>query len=132
MTRPGSVSVRASAARELVRCIDGLSNWPASEAWLPAGRCVWIRPAVETNIHYPTDSSLLGDGARVLTRTMKKIERQAGKLKRKVRDRTRSVNKRVRAIAMASRLDSSGQRRAPKETVSRVVALFATDSQRQQ
>src|SRR5258708_210761 len=28
---------------------------------------------VETNIHYPTDSSLLGDGTRVLTRTMKKI-----------------------------------------------------------
>src|SRR5499425_2792161 len=26
---------------------------------------------VETNIHYPTDSSLLGDGTRVLTRTMK-------------------------------------------------------------
>src|SRR5277367_3586722 len=48
---------------------------------------------VETNIHYPTDSSLLGDGARVLTRTMKRIEKQAGgKLRRKVRDRTRSVN----------------------------------------
>lgn len=59
---------------------------------------------VETNIHYPTDSSLLGDGARVLTRTMKRIEQQSqGKLKRKVRDRMRSVNKRVRAIAMASR-----------------------------
>jgi transposase, IS5 family len=58
---------------------------------------------VETNIHYPTDSSLLGDGARVLTRTMKRIERAAGKLKRKVRDRTRSVNKRVVAIATASR-----------------------------
>jgi IS5 family transposase len=28
---------------------------------------------VETNIHYPTDSSLLGDGGRVLTRMMKKI-----------------------------------------------------------
>src|SRR5213595_2698716 len=28
---------------------------------------------VERNIHYPTDSGLLGDGARVLTRTMKKI-----------------------------------------------------------
>ena len=26
---------------------------------------------VETNIHYPTDSNLLGDGVRVLTRTMK-------------------------------------------------------------
>lgn len=58
---------------------------------------------VETNIHYPTDSSLLGDGARVLTRTMKKIESKAGKLKRSVRDRTRSVNKRVRAIANSGR-----------------------------
>src|SRR3954470_1847941 len=58
---------------------------------------------VETNIHYPTDSSLLGDGARVLTRTMKKIETKAGGLKRKVRNRMRSVNKRVMAIATASR-----------------------------
>src|SRR5215469_9138824 len=58
---------------------------------------------VETNIHYPTDSSLLGDAARVLTRTMKKIEAEAGKLPRRVRDRTRSVNKRMRAIANSSR-----------------------------
>lgn len=59
---------------------------------------------VETNIHYPTDSGLLGDGARVMTRTMKKIEQQSkGKLKRKVRNRMRSVNKRVVAIATASR-----------------------------
>ena len=28
---------------------------------------------VESNIHYPTDSTLLGDGVRVLTRTMRKI-----------------------------------------------------------
>jgi IS5 family transposase len=59
---------------------------------------------VETNIHYPTDSSMLGDGARVLTRTMKKIERKTGgKLKRRVRNRTRSINKRVIAIATTSR-----------------------------
>jgi IS5 family transposase len=58
---------------------------------------------VETNIHYPTDSSMLGDGARVLTRTMKKIEAKAGKLNRKVRNRTRSVSRRVIAIATASR-----------------------------
>jgi len=45
----------------------------------------------------------------VLTRTMKKIEKQAGKLKRKVRDRTRSVNKRVRAIAMASQQKAAGR-----------------------
>lgn len=62
---------------------------------------------VETNIHYPTDSGLLGDGARVLTRTMKRIEKQAGKLKRRVRDRTRSVNRRVRAIALSARQKGS-------------------------
>src|SRR6202035_2951849 len=28
---------------------------------------------VETNVHHPTDSTLLGDGVRVLTRMMKKI-----------------------------------------------------------
>ena len=71
---------------------------------------------VETNIHYPTDSSLLGDGARVLTRTMKKIEEQAGKLKRRVRDRTRSVNKRVIAIATASRYrGEAGEQKRQKE-----------------
>jgi IS5 family transposase len=58
---------------------------------------------VESNIHYPTDSGLLNDGARVLTRTMKKIEQKAGGLKRKVRDRRRSVSKRVIAIAHALR-----------------------------
>jgi transposase, IS5 family len=71
---------------------------------------------VETNIHYPTDSSLLGDGARVLTRTMKKIEKQAGKPKRKMRDRTRSVNKRVIAIATASRYQGeAGEHKRKKE-----------------
>ena len=29
---------------------------------------------VETNVHYPTDSSLLDDGLRVLTRTMRRIQ----------------------------------------------------------
>jgi IS5 family transposase len=33
---------------------------------------------VETNVHYPTDSSLLGDGVRVLIRTMKKVSEIAG------------------------------------------------------
>jgi IS5 family transposase len=71
---------------------------------------------VETNMHYPTDSSLLGDGARVLTRGMKKIENKAGKLKRKVRDRTRSVNKRVIAIATASRYTGeAGEEKRKKE-----------------
>jgi transposase, IS5 family len=58
---------------------------------------------VETNIHYPTDSSLLGDGVRVLTRTMRKITRIAGATGVKLRDRSRSVKLRVLEIARAAR-----------------------------
>ena len=58
---------------------------------------------VETNIHYPTDSSLLGDGARVLTRLMQRIGEAAGGLKTKVRDRMRSVRKKVVGLAIAAR-----------------------------
>ena len=59
---------------------------------------------VETNIHYPTDSSLLGDGARVLTRVIKKIAAaKKGGLQRKIRDRMRSVERRVLEVAMAAR-----------------------------
>jgi len=58
---------------------------------------------VETNIHYPTDSSLLGDGARVLTRVMKKLEQSTGGLVSRVRNRMRTVRKKVLAIALAAR-----------------------------
>jgi transposase, IS5 family len=58
---------------------------------------------VETNIHYPTDSTLLGDGVRVLTRIMKKVGKVAGDVGTRLRDRTRSVKLRVLAIARASR-----------------------------
>src|SRR2546426_61712 len=56
---------------------------------------------VETNIHHPTDSTLLQDGVRVITRTLHKIRRRVGKLR--FRDRTRSVSRRVFAIAVESR-----------------------------
>lgn len=58
---------------------------------------------VETNIHYPTDSSLLGDGVRVLTRVMKKITKIAGEVGTKLRDRSRSVKLRMLDIARAAR-----------------------------
>ena len=58
---------------------------------------------VETNIHYPTNSSLLGDGVRVLIRTMKKITRIVGEAGAKLRDRSRSVKLRVLDIARAAR-----------------------------
>ena len=58
---------------------------------------------VETNIHYPTDSSLLGDGVRVLIRTMKKITTITGEAGARLCDRSRTVKLRVLDIARAAR-----------------------------
>jgi len=51
---------------------------------------------VETNIHYPTDATLLADGIRVLTRGLRRLGER-------VRERTRSVARRVFEIAQRSR-----------------------------
>jgi transposase, IS5 family len=58
---------------------------------------------VETNIHHPTDSALLGDGVRVITRTVKKLEGVVGKVKARFRDRTRSIRRRIFEIVLHSR-----------------------------
>jgi transposase, IS5 family len=58
---------------------------------------------VETDIHYPTDSTLLGDGVRVLTRTMKKITKIVGAVGTKLRDRSRSVKFRLLEIGRIAR-----------------------------
>src|ERR1700704_6893546 len=71
---------------------------------LAAGRRMRVdTTVVETNVHYPTDSSLLGDGVRVLIRTMKKIGKIAGEAGAKLCDRGRSVKLRVLDIARAAR-----------------------------
>lgn len=67
---------------------------------------------VETNIHHPTDSTLLADGARVLTRSLKRIaeECKAGALK--VVDHGRAVQRRVLEIHRAARaIRKSGRER---------------------
>src|SRR5881296_2355826 len=60
---------------------------------------------VETNIHYPTDATLLADGVRVLTRSLQRLGQR-------VRQRARSVARRVFEIAQRSR--TAGNRVAPK------------------
>jgi IS5 family transposase len=58
---------------------------------------------VETNIHYPTDSNLLGDGVRVLIRAMKRIGEIVGEQGAKLRDRSRSVKLRILEIGRVAR-----------------------------
>jgi transposase, IS5 family len=81
----------------------------------------------ETNIHYPTDSSLLGDGVRVLIRTMKKITKIAGDVGAKLRDRSRSVKLRTLDVARAARSrakQSQGKPRKAKESLRRPTVSY--------
>lgn len=62
---------------------------------------------VETNIHYPTDSSLLADGVRVLGRTLTRakavVGEAAGLTKELFRNRTRGAKRAAREVARLSR-----------------------------
>ena len=77
---------------------------------------------VETNIHFPTDSSLLDDGNRVLTRLMKKVTALAGSVGTKLRDRSRSVKRRVLDIARAARSKASQSQEKMKQAYSKLLA----------
>src|SRR6266851_1998092 len=58
---------------------------------------------VETNVHYPTDSTLLQDGVRVLTRTMQRASTALGDSPGRIRNRLRSVTRTVLTIAYQAR-----------------------------
>jgi len=58
---------------------------------------------VETDVHYPTDSALLRDGVRVLTWTMQRASAALGDPRGAVRNRMRSVGRRVLIIGRQAR-----------------------------
>src|SRR3989454_3937421 len=58
---------------------------------------------VETHIHYPRDSELLADGVRMITRTMNRLRARFQSTAPRMRDRTRSINRRVFEIGQRSR-----------------------------
>jgi IS5 family transposase len=78
---------------------------------------------VETNTHYPTDSGLLGDGARVLTRTIRKVAATKKGLKTKLRDRMRSVKRRVMEVALAARQKGPQGEERKKTAYRKLVSL---------
>jgi len=78
---------------------------------------------VETDVHYPTDSSLLGDGVRVLTRIMKKVTAVVGKAGTQMRDRSRSAKLKVLAIARASRNKTEQGRQKMKKAYCQLLEI---------
>lgn len=76
---------------------------------------------VETNIHYPTDSTLLQDGLRVLARTVKKAKALVPSIPASlVRDFTRSAKRQVLRIVKFSKGSSDEAQTTLKRTYQRL------------
>lgn len=79
--------------------------------------------AVETNIHHPTDSSLLADGIRVLTRGLKRIGAACQSTALRVVDHRRAVKRRVLEICRAAKVLTQAGRGNFKQSYRELVAL---------
>jgi IS5 family transposase len=79
--------------------------------------------AVETNIHYPTDSSLLADGLRVLSRSLQRIGAacQVGAVV--VVDHQRAAKRRVLEICRAAKTLTSASQQRLKESYAKLLGL---------
>lgn len=82
---------------------------------------------VETNIHYPTDSSLLADGVRILSRTLKQAQavmwETVDSAKQRFRDRSRRAKQQAQQIANAARRRSTAAQAEMKTTYQRLVTV---------
>src|SRR5712691_580123 len=79
--------------------------------------------AVETNIHYPTDSSLLADSIRVLTRGLKRIRAACKTGALHVVDHQRAAKRRVLEICRAAKNLKEAGRNQLKESYQKLLAL---------
>jgi transposase, IS5 family len=62
----------------------------------------------EADVKYPTDAGLASSGVRTLAREGRKLAKLVGERKRRVRDRSRSMGRKLRAISRTIRRRSGG------------------------
>jgi IS5 family transposase len=83
--------------------------------------------AVETGIHFPTDSGLIGDGVRVVSRLLRRAKAALGEaaigLKEAFRGRVRAVRRLSQQLHRIARRKSDEGRRSLKAAYSRLVAI---------
>ena len=96
----------------------------AEEKGVAAGRKMRTdTTVVESNVHYPTDSSLLGDGIRVLTSALSGVaeECRAGAIA--VVDHARSVKHRLLEISRAAKCRNEAGKDRLRESYRKLLAL---------
>jgi len=78
---------------------------------------------VETNVHYPTDSALLGDGIRVLTRSLYRIAQQCREGTVPVVNHGRAVKRRLLEISRAAKSLTQASRQRLQESYAGLLKL---------
>ena len=79
--------------------------------------------AVETNVHYPTDSTLLGDGIRVLSRSLKRIAANCKSSALEVVNHGRAVKYRLLEISRAAKSPTDASRQRLRHSYHKLLAL---------
>lgn len=77
--------------------------------------------AVEANIHYPTDTTLLGDCLRVIRRGVKKMQKLGARVK--VRDRLRCVKKILQNVGRMGAAAGGRSKERLRNVLKKMVAL---------
>ena len=98
------IKIRQALGSEALEKINQRLVEISIESKITRGRKMRVdTTAVETDVHYPTDSSLLEDGIRAITRKVEKINKELGNHGLKVRNRLRSTKRRAIEIARSAR-----------------------------
>src|ERR1700678_2734646 len=105
------------------RFISAWSAWPASKAQPRAKTFRTDSTVVESNVHYPTDSSLLGDGIRVLSRGLQRIAEECKNGALEVVNHGRAVKHRLLEISRAAKSLTPTNQQRMRDSYEKLVAL---------
>jgi IS5 family transposase len=79
---------------------------------------------IEADVKYPTDADLASDGVRALAREARKLAKLVGERKRRVRDRSRSMGRKLRALTRTIRRRSGEAKREVLKLTAETGALL--------
>jgi len=91
-----------------------LAQYATENAWISGEKLRTDTTAYEANIHYPTDSSLLWDSFRVLTRVLRRTQKDFPELGLNHRYHDKKAKKLAFYIARNARSRNKGKQRAVK------------------
>ena len=100
---------------------EALARYAKDGGLITATRLRTDTTAYEANIHYPTDSSLLWDGFRVLTRVLRRVQQELPRLGLKHRFHDRKVKKLAFFIARNAKSKSPRTRQRVKTTYRKLI-----------